>query len=133
MELAFSDEFWDEFAGNEPATLDAINSAEKELGYSFPEGYRAFLETVNGGEGFIGKSYFMLWSVEELYQFNVEYEVHKYAPGLVLIGSNGGGEGYAFDSRMKDSPIYVVPFIGMSLNDADFFCANFETLVAARE
>jgi len=73
------------------------------------------LKKTNGGEGFIGENYLILWGVEELVQFNNEYEVQDYAPGLVLFGSDGGGEGYAFDTRKTPTSIVQVPFIGMDL------------------
>lgn len=29
--------------------------------------------------------------------FNEEYQVRQYAPGVILFGSDGGGEAYGFD------------------------------------
>ena len=37
---------------------------------------------------------------------------------LVLFGSDGGGEAYAFDIRTASLPIVMVPFIGMELQYA---------------
>lgn len=74
----------------------------------------------DGGEGFIRpNSYAMLWKIKELLQFNREYAVLEYAPGLLLFGSNGGGKAFAFDLRAEGrSPVVSVPFIGMDLRDA---------------
>ena len=108
-----SDELLRSFRKNVPATSDEIVRAEDELGLKLPEDYRQFLLCANGGEGFIGpNSYAMLWQVGDLYRFNQEYQAQQHAPGLLLIGSNGGGEGFALDFRGKSSCIVSVPFIG---------------------
>lgn len=104
-----------EFAAKDGAKEDVIAEVESALQWSFPTDYKEFFEKINGGEGFIGENYLILWAVEELVQFNNEYEVQDYAPGLVLFGSDGGGEGYAFDTRTTPTPIVQVPFIGMDL------------------
>ena len=72
------------------------------------------------------KSYAMLWKVGELYRFNREYEVQKYAPGLLLFGSTGGGEGIAFDMREPSKLVVSVPFIGMDLKEIIPLAATFD-------
>ena len=104
-----------EFAAKDGAKEGVIAGVEAALQWQLPMDYKEFLEKANGGEGFIGKNYLILWATEELTQFNNEYEVKDYAPGLVLFGSDGGGEGYAFDTRTTPAPIVQVPFIGMDL------------------
>lgn len=54
--------------------------------------------------------YMMLWPVENVEQFNMEYEVPKHAPGFLCFGSNGGGELLAFD---ENGAIFCIPAIGM--------------------
>ena len=81
-----------------PADEAAVELAERELGFRFPDDYRQFMLEANGGEGFLAElAYLMLWSVEELPEFNQDYEVDEAAPGLVLFGSDGGGSFYAFE------------------------------------
>jgi hypothetical protein len=47
---------------------------------------------------------------------NGEYEVSRYAPGLFLIGSDGGGEAFAFDLRdARSERVVSVPFVGMDI------------------
>jgi len=96
-----------------PASPSAIEELSSVLGVSLPLSYLDFLRQHNGGEGFIGKSYIILWKAEELADFNREYEVEKYAPGILLFGSSGGGEGYGFDTQSASMPIVRIPFIGM--------------------
>ncbi|MFO0938676.1 MAG: SMI1/KNR4 family protein [Gemmataceae bacterium] len=102
------------FNGKSPATLEAISASEIQLKCQLPSDYVAFLKRQNGGEGFIGNdNYLILWSVEELSPFNRDYEVSSYCPDLLLFGSNGGGEAYAFDRRDTAWRVVQVPFVGM--------------------
>ncbi len=123
------DEILADFSGEAPGSGQNIGEAEKEIGKPLPADYRAFLLRHNGGEGFIGKHYLILWKTEELAQFNREYEVEKYAPGLVAFGSSGGGEGFAFDTRKAPYQVVQMPFIGMSLSDAVRVADSFEKLL----
>jgi hypothetical protein len=108
------------FQTTRPASSDEIGAFEHEAAITLPSEYREFLRFTDGGEGFIGpNSYAMLWKINDLLQFNKEYAVAEYAPGLLLFGSNGGGEAFAFDLRAEGrNPVVSVPFIGMDLRDA---------------
>jgi hypothetical protein len=53
--------------------------------------------------------YFMLWPIDELEKWNVEYQVEEFMPGFFGIGSDGGGEMLAVDSS---GAVYKLPFIG---------------------
>lgn len=96
-----------------PAAARTIEGLSLALGPSLPRSYLDFLQQHNGGEGFIGQNYIILWKAEELVDFNREYEVDKYAPGILLFASTGGGEGYGFDTLSTSMPIVQIPFIGM--------------------
>jgi hypothetical protein len=112
------------------ATIDAINNFENSSGINLPNEYKAFLKTTNGGEGFIGKnSYVMLWAVEELLELNESYAVDEFAPGLLIFGSNGGGEAYAFDTRSKNMEIVQVPFVGMDLDLLQNLAVTFDDFI----
>lgn len=104
---------------NPSATDAAIAESEKLLKAKLPPQYVEFVKLTNGGEGFIGKNaYVMLWGVQELASMNQSYEVEKNAPGLLIFGSDGGGEAYGFDTRTPQWQIVQVPFVGMSWNSA---------------
>ncbi len=93
---------------------------------NFPEDYVAFMMNNNGGEGFLGESeYLILWPIEAIDHLNTAYEVDEYAPGLVLFGSSGGGEAYAFDRRSARAAIVEVPFVGMNLDLASPISSSF--------
>jgi hypothetical protein len=112
--------FMTDFAALPPASAEALRAAERSIGKILPEDYKRFLLEHDGGDGFIGTDYFIFWKAEELSKFNDGYEVSKYAPGLLMFGSNGGGDGFAFDTRTSPYRVMQVPFIGMSV--ADKFC-----------
>ncbi len=118
-----------EFSQNPGASDESIRSVEQVLGKLLPRDYRMFLARSNGGEGFIGEHYLILWKIEELPQFNRDYQVEEYAPGLLVFASNGGGEAFAFDTKTTPYRIVQVPFIGMSLKDSVVVAENFEDLL----
>ena len=89
------------------------------LDFNPPADYLDALYFSNGGEGFIQQSYFRLYSIEELLSLNEAYQVKTFAPGLVIFGSNGGGEAFGFDTHQDPIGIVQIPFIPM-----DFQYAN---------
>lgn len=119
-----------DFIGNEEATEDKLREAEITIGWELPADYRSFLVKSNGGNGFIGNTYLILWAIEELCRFNKEYRVNNYTPGLILFGSTGGGEAYAFDTRKKPSFILRIPFVGMDFQYGTPIANNFDELTS---
>jgi hypothetical protein len=127
--MANLDDLLAEFNGNEGASLEAIKAAGDVLKVVFPNDYTAFLSATNGGEGMIGETYIMLWSTEELSELNTSYQVAEYAPGLVLIGSDGGGDAFAFDTRFTPWPVVRVPFVGMELACVEKIAPSFNAFL----
>jgi hypothetical protein len=110
-----------EFTGNNPASTESVALLEQHFsrfGKELPSDLREIFETSDGAEGFVNGHYLILWSVGEIFEYNKSTQVDVFAPGLILFGSSGGGETYAFDSRGSEMPIVKVPNIGMSLKDA---------------
>lgn len=97
---------------------DKIEEVQRALELLLPHEYVDWMLFSNGGEGSIGESYLALWSIEEIILLNEDYEVNKFASGLLLFGSDGGDTTYAFDTRAETFPVVEVPFIGMSLEGA---------------
>ncbi len=115
---AISPETWERLSSRltlaTPATRAQISAAERALDLQLPREYREFLEKSNGAEGFVGNnSYACFWPVNELKQLNDAYEVGRYAPGYVFVGSDGGGEAIAFDTTSSMSIVKML-FVGMS-------------------
>lgn len=116
-----------EFRSNPPAAPDELASIPALV----PQAYVDFLSRANGGEGFIGDEYVVLWKASEVRTFNDDYQVPTYAPGYLLIGTNGGGEGFGFDTRSSDPrPVLMLPLIGMEPQHAKPIAADFDRFIA---
>ncbi|MBS1910957.1 MAG: SMI1/KNR4 family protein [Bacteroidetes bacterium] len=112
---------------NPPAEPQAIIAMQHEGNLSLPDDYIEFLKYANGGEGPIGsEGYIMLWRIEELIELNSAYQVAEYAPGLFLIGSDGSGDAFAFDTRSNAWSVVALPFVGMSLDLASPLASTFD-------
>jgi hypothetical protein len=103
-------------AQSDPTETTIVNLVE-ELG-TLPADYLAFLRRGGAGEGVIGKTYLVLWRAEELIERNRGYEVSIYTPGMVLFGSDGGGEAYGFDLRRNPAPVMMVAYDSMSWDES---------------
>ena len=117
------------FQPNAPASTQAVTSLRTALAKSLPESYFAFLARANGGEGFIGDRYVQLWKAEELGEMNLIYKTAEFFPGLFFIGSDGGGEAYAFDLSRTDATVFEVPFVGLP-TDARAIANSFDSFLA---
>jgi len=117
------------FHANPPADASAIQEFENASGLLLPEEYALFMRQSNGGEGVIGSAYVIFWRVEDLLEMNKAYMVAEYAPGLLLFGSDGGGEAFAFDTRSVEKPIVSVPFVGMDLRLARPVASTFSAFL----
>jgi hypothetical protein len=108
-----------------------IHGIEKTMNITFPNDYQDFLHTVNGCEGiFNGKNYAILWNGCDLQKYNQEYQVDEYLEGMLLIGSDGGGEAFAFD-KLNGMIIVRVPFVGMDRDLAVRIADNFTALLSS--
>ncbi len=120
------------FKGNAPASDPDVQACEASSGTKLPHEYVLFLKKTNGGCGFVGVNYVEMYPVEKLTEYNRGYGVDKYAPELFLFGSNGGGEGFAFDRRQPGWPVVMVPFIPLDVHEAitvaPTFAVFFDTL-----
>src|SRR2546422_11076133 len=99
------------------AATEQIKQAEAALRMELPPDYKTFLSWSNGGEGQIGSAYFSFWSAEEIKDLNEDYQISKYLPGIVGIGTDGGGQCYALDYRMRPE---TPSLIQCPLGDFDF-------------
>ena len=128
MTTASQEELFAEFKGNPPADSAAIARCQARLQFPLPSDYVQFLQRMNGGEGFIGQHYLVAWRIENLLDWNEGYRVEESALGLLLFGSDGAGEAFAFDARASPPPVVVVPFI-LDLRDAVPLAPNFASFL----
>ena len=63
--------------------------------------------------------------------FNRDYEVESYCPELLLFGSSGGGEAYAFDKRSLPWRVVEVPFVGMDYSLCKEIGGSFSEFIEA--
>lgn len=61
----------------------------------------------------------IVWPVDVIAQYNQDYEVDNYNPGLVYFGSDGSGMAFAFDKRTEEMPIVMLPFISIDLEEVE--------------
>jgi hypothetical protein len=118
-QIAWS-EYLSAFNAEPPADEASLTEFERASGFKLPAGYTAFLRFADGGEGIIGRkgAYAIFWRIEDVLELNDAYEVARYAPSLILFGSNGGGDAFAFDRGSTEGRVVQVPFVGLDLRDA---------------
>jgi hypothetical protein len=63
------------FNGNPPAGATSIRQLETDASLRVPEDYARFLQEADGGEGFVGNAYLILWRAGELLEMNKAYQV----------------------------------------------------------
>jgi SMI1 / KNR4 family (SUKH-1) len=98
-----------------PATEDALKQLQQVA--RIPDDYIAFLRRSNGGEGFIGSSYLIVFGAEEVTSVSLDAEIKDIIPGLIMFGSNGGAKSYAFDTTKAEESI--VEFYLIDIDDED--------------
>ncbi len=89
--------------------------------------YEQYLKKFNGGSGMIGEeNYLILWSQDEIVEFNRDYAVEEFLPNILLIGSDGGGIAYGINSKCE----YIqVPFIPMDTEEVSVIARTFEEFI----
>lgn len=112
---------------NDNASGLEIASLERWARAQLPKPYLDLLKRTNGVEGFVtDDAYLNIWTAGQVPELNEGYSVAEFAPGLMLIGTNGGDTGYALDLRRSSCSIMEVPLVGMSLDEAKEVGTDFE-------
>jgi len=60
-------------------------------------------------------SEFEFWDYEKIEEYNLMYNVQKFIPGYLGIGSNGAGEILTID--LSSGAVYAIPFIPMDISE----------------
>jgi hypothetical protein len=121
------DYLFKDFNRNSPTTQKDIRVVEEQLEIKFPDDYIEFMLRSNGGEGQINERFLRLWEIEGIVEANgIEgYSILENAPGLVVIGSDGGGTAIGYDFRNKKPQLVEVDFIGLDIDNPFYSTENF--------
>lgn len=117
------------FTSAGPASAGQLEGLERTLDQQLPRDYVEFVSVHDGGEGWVGDHYLVLWNTRELIPYNREYGFPEGAPSLIAFGTDGGGEAFAFDTRTSPFPVVMVPLIGMSDDEAIQVADSFDQLL----
>lgn len=108
-----------------------LESAERALRlYRLPADYRSWCSEHDGVEDSFGDVYLVLYSLDDVVEASLQ--MREFVPGIVVIGSDGGGELFAFDGRSADSPIVMVPAIGLGWGDSIVQARSFGDFMTQR-
>jgi len=119
----------DRFNMRLPAAPEQIAAFSTASGWTLPQDYTAFLKQANGGEGLVGpNAYLILFAIDELVSLNKAYQAEDYAPGLLIFGSDGGGEAFAFNAR-DAMRVVRVPFVGMDPSTVERLTDSFTAFI----
>ncbi|SFD61184.1 SMI1 / KNR4 family (SUKH-1) [Chitinophaga sp. CF118] len=117
------------FTPSIPATHDGIAEAERHFNISFPTDYKEFLLFTNGLEGEVDDGYLVLWSAKELIELNTTYHVTEFIEQIIIFGSDGAEEAFAFDISGTQPSIVKLPFIGMGYIPNEKLADTFEAFL----
>jgi hypothetical protein len=116
-----------------PSPAEDLSALGTWLGRPVPADLRRFYEVGGGAEGFLprSESYVALWEPSVLRKYNELGGFSEFAPGLVVIGTDGGGEAFGVDLRDWAVAYVVVPLIGISWERADRVGETLEELLTS--
>ena len=115
-----------------PATQTAIDLMEKHFNVKFPSDYKDFLLFSNGFEGYTKNGYIVIWGAEEMVQLNEDYHVKEFVSNIVIFGSDGAEDAFAFDTLENKFTIVRLPFIGMGHISNENMCGTFEEFLVSK-
>ena len=111
--------------------IDAFNGS---LNAEAPADYLEFMRGANGGAGWVGgtANWLTLWSLSDVKRLHRAYLVRRFAPGMIIFGTNGYSDAFAFDTTIEPWPVIQLPFMEMnvdlSVNVAPSFLESLQAL-----
>jgi hypothetical protein len=118
------------------ATAAQIASLTSWLGHEIPGAYRDLLAETDGAETWWdaadghGRESLVLWSTGEVPELNEAYEIGRYLPGIVAIGSDGGDDAIVLDMTLADEadawPVVRIGFGNLDRQDFVLQAPTFE-------
>jgi hypothetical protein len=105
-----------------PVTDEDLAAAEAALGHRLPTDYAKLLRCQDGLADFVGEAYLDLWTLPDVVARNADEEPWNYLrdrhPGILVVGSDGGGEWLAYDLRRTPSPVLLVNNLSSGWHEA---------------
>lgn len=99
-----------EFNGETECQIKEIN------GIKLPDDYIDFMYKHNGGEGSVGKNSYMFFEkLEELTEYNEDYEISELLPNCFCFGGDAGGQLFCYNFITKE--YFSVDSGAMNIND----------------
>lgn len=92
-----------------------------------PADYLGVIRSFGGREGFLGEVYLRLYRLEELAGLNVAYDVETFFPEVLIFGSDGCGEAFAFP--LGKPSVLKVPFIPLMAEFAETCASSFTEFI----
>jgi hypothetical protein len=96
---------------------------------SVPSDFVQFAVLADGAEGFVGDRYLALWRLGDIPELNAVARVQQFAPGLVLVGTDGGTTAIGLDTRPAVAVFVTVPLVGLFWSRAQRVGSTFDSLL----
>jgi hypothetical protein len=116
------------FFGRKGADHDEIRRVQRDLDVDFPADFVSLLEGYDAAEGYVVGGYLQVWPVVAMVDLNRRARVEDNVPGLVVVATDAGGDGYGLDRTT--STFVWTPMIGMSTMKPVQIGKTFEQLLA---
>jgi hypothetical protein len=114
------------------ATEQQLLRAEEAIGLGrLPDEYRGWLADNDGLEGWFGNVYLTLFPTDSVVDVSRTFD-HARFPGLVAIGSDGGGETIALDLRSVNAPVVLVNNVSAGWHEGLLQAVSFSEFMAQR-
>ncbi len=111
-----------------------LAAAEAVLGHRLPEDYAAFLRHQDGLADFVGEAYLDLWTLPDVVARNADEDpwssLRDGHPGILVVGSDGGGEWVAYDMRRTPPPVLLVNNLSSGWHEACWQADSVDDLLA---
>lgn len=92
-----------------------------------PADYVNAVREFGGREGYLGTEYLRLHRLEELAALNTAYDVPSAVPEIVIFGSDGALEAFAF--TLHELAVVKIPFIPLLLENAQIVARSFSDFI----
>lgn len=115
-----------------PPRPEEIDAAERCLDVTLPQDYRSWLLATGGEEKWFGEVYLALFTLEDVLAVTEAADAQDRLPGFVAIGSDGGGELFAFDVRTDPPPVVMINGVCAGWHEGLLQAGSFTEFLAQR-